>query len=97
MCERLYPVWVKCEVVEIRNLLIIPRSTNVIDIAQNVVLTSSRCLTSSLCLLAICFSTNEVALNSFWHVLHLNLPSSSCLMNCSHALVSSLVKNKHVF
>ena len=38
----------------------------------------------------MCFSTNEVALKSFWQFLHRNLPSSSCLMYCSQARESSL-------
>lgn len=53
-------------------------------------LTSSSCLTNSGCLFAMCFSTKGTALNSFWHVLHLYLPSSSCLMCCLTALLNSL-------
>lgn len=59
-------------------------------------LTSSSAFTSSGCLLAMCFSTNDVALKSFEQCLHLNLPSSSCLIYGSTALLSSLRKNEIV-
>ncbi len=42
------------------------------------------------CLLATCFSTNEIALNNLLHCLQRNFPSSSCLICCSQALDSSL-------
>ena len=53
-------------------------------------LTSSSDLTSSGCLFAMCFSTKDVALNSFWQVLQRNLPSSSCFTYGSAAFDNSL-------
>jgi hypothetical protein len=52
--------------------------------------TSSSDLTSSGCLFAMCFSTKDVALNSFWQVLQRNLPSSSCFMYGSATFDNSL-------
>ena len=88
VCERLDPVGVKCKIVEVRHLAECYWALK--DTFG--IFTSSNCLTRSPCLFAMCFSTNEVALKSFWQVLHRNRPSSSCLMKGSTALVSSLVK-----
>lgn len=55
-------------------------------------LTLSKPSTTSGCLFARCFSTNAVALKSFPHSLQRYLPSSSCLIDGSTALLKALCK-----
>jgi hypothetical protein len=79
-------VGIESEVVEVREL-----DDNVSnDVMNGLRLTSSSDLTSSGCLFAMCFSTKDVALNSFWQVLQRNLPSSSCFMYGSATFDNSL-------
>lgn len=89
MSEGLDTMRIKSEVIEVGDLDT-KACWNMSGSQEKDSLTSSRDLTSSWCLLAICFSTKDVALKSFWQVLHRNFPSSSCLMNGSTALVNSL-------
>jgi hypothetical protein len=80
MRERLYVMRVKNKVVKIRNLDKARQYFDQKTMSTPLQHTSSRGFTRSGCLLVICFSTNDVVLKSFRHVLHLNFPSSSCLM-----------------
>ena len=57
-------VRIESEVVEIRDLTI-EQLKRIESGKYKTILTSSKCFTSSPCLFAICFSTNEVALKSF--------------------------------
>ena len=86
MAVWLYMVGIESEVVEVRELD--DMSAN--DLMDGLPLTSSSDLTSSECLFAMCFSTKDVALNSFWQVLQRNFPSSSCFMYGSATFDNSL-------
>jgi hypothetical protein len=64
VCERLDSVGVEGKIIEVRNLC--KRVSVIVTLSHKAnELTSSRGFTSSGCLLAICFSTKDVALKSF--------------------------------